>query len=142
MKNAIKSLNPDLLYAAWGMGIRNAEIDEIREHFGLDMLRIAQDVKPDILYIQTSAQDWSDPTLSPEYLHGYNHIVEAIKEINKDIKLGVQADIASLSFHNDTVPKRDGQWWKEYMDLSLSIGYHTNTAYEYVFYKKQGLWIK
>lgn len=142
IKEAVKSSNPDLLFASWGMGMRNAKLEEIREHFGLDMIRIAREVAPDILYIQTSAQDWSDPSLSPQYLNSYDYIVKALKKANPDIRLGVQADIASLSFHDELVPKRDGEWWKEFMELSLSVGYYTNTAYEYTFYKKQGLWVE
>lgn len=142
IKEAVKSSNPDILFASWGMGMRNAKLEEIREHFGLDMIRIAQEVTPDILYIQTSAQDWGDPSLSPQYLNSYNYIVKALKKANPDIRLGVQADIASLSYHNELVPKRDGEWWKEFMELSLSVGYYTNTAYEYAFYKKQGLWVE
>lgn len=142
IKEAVKSSNPDLLFASWGMGMRNAKLEEIREHFGLDMIRIAREVAPDILYIQTSAQDWSDPYLSPQYLNSYDYIVKALKKANPDIRLGVQADIASLSFHDELAPKRDGEWWKEFMELSLSVGYYTNTAYEYTFYKKQGLWVE
>lgn len=141
IKEAIKSENPDMLFATWGMGMRNAKLVEIREHFGLDMIRLASEVKPDILYIQTSAQDWGDPTLSPQYLKDYEYIVDALKSANPEIRLGVQADIASLSFHDDSVPKRDGEWWNEFMELSNAVGYFTNTAYEYTFYKKQGLWV-
>lgn len=130
-----------MLFATWGMGMRNAKLVEIREHFGLDMIRLASEVKPDILYIQTSAQDWGDPTLSPQYLKDYEYIVDALKSANPEIRLGVQADIASLSFHDDSVPKRDGEWWNEFMELSNAVGYFTNTAYEYTFYKKQGLWV-
>jgi hypothetical protein len=142
IKETIKNEHPDILFASWGMGMRNAKLEEIREHFGLDMIRLANEVKPDILFIQTSAQDWGDQSLAPQYLNDYNYIVEALKKANPEILLGVQADIASLSYHDDSVPKRDGSWWKTFMELSSSAGYFTNTAYEYAFYKKQGLWIE
>ena len=142
IKDAVKSSNPNVLFASWGMGIRNGTLDELREHFGLDMERIVKEVKPDIFYVQTASQDWSDPNLSPQYLRNYSYVVDALKRANPDVLLGVQADIASLSYNNPNVAKRDGQWWKEFMDLSLSIGYYTNTAYEYSFYRRQGLWIE
>ena len=142
IKEAIKSINPKTLFASWGMGIRNGSLEEIREHFGLDMERIVKEVKPDIFYIQTAAQDWGDPGLEPDYLLAYSYIVDALKKAAPDVPLGIQADIASLSFHNENVEKRDGNWWTTFMNTSLSNGYYTNTAYEYSFYKQQGLWVE
>jgi len=142
IKDAIKSTNPDVLFAAWGMGIRNGSLEEIREHWGLDMVRIVQEVDPDIFYVQSAAEDWQVQNLKPQYIESYSYIVDALKNAKPNVLLGVQADIASLSWHNPDVAKRDGNWWKTFMDLSLSIGYYTNTAYEYAFYRRQGLWIE
>ncbi len=142
IKEAIKSTNPKVLFASWGMGIRDGSLKEIREHFGLDMERIVKEVKPDLFYIQTAAQDWGDPGLKPHYLLEYSYIVNALKTAAPDVPLGIQTDIASLSFHNPDLEKRDGKWWSTFMNLSLSTGYYTNTAYEYSFYKRQGLWVE
>ena len=141
MKDAIKSTNPEVLFAAWGMGIRNGTLEEIREHWGLDMVRIVQEVEPDIFYVQTSSEDWLDVNLQPQYIDGYSYIVEALQKANPNVMLGVQTDIASHSWNNPNAP-RDGVWWKTFMELSLSIGYYTNTAFDYGFYKQQGLWIE
>ena len=142
MKDAIKTTKPEVLFASWGMGIRNGSLPEIREHFGLDMVRIVKEVQPDIFYIQTASQDWREPKLSPQYLKEYAYIVNALKKAAPNTPLGIQTDIASLSFNNPSVTKRNWKWWTTFMDLSLTSGYFTNTAYEYSFYKKQELWIK
>ena len=147
IKDAVKSTNPDVLFAAWGMGWRNASSEKIGEHYwGLDNVRLVREVNPDILFLQTSWQDWMDPNLQPQYTKEYAHIVDTLKEANPNVVLGVQTDIASLSWSNRNNPSvmgiRDGEWWKAFMDLSLSIGYYTNTAYDYAFYKKQDLWIE
>ena len=143
VKDAIKSSNPDVLFAAWGMGHRDGgSLEEIREGYGLDMVRIVQEVEPDIFYIQTSYPDWSNASLQPQYIDGYSHVVDALQKANPNVFLAVQADIASMSWNNPNARKRDGNWWKSFMDYSLSIGYYTNTAYEYSFYRRQGLWIE
>ncbi|WP_029902441.1 hypothetical protein [Prevotella sp. 10(H)] len=141
IKNAIKETDRNTLFAAWGMGVRGATLGQIREHFGLDMVRIAQEVDPDILFVQTASQDWSDPYLSYDYLNDYSYIVNSIRQANPDIAIGIQADIASLSSNNPNVAKRTPEWWLNFMDLSLQSGYYTNTSYEYAFSKRQNIWI-
>ena len=141
IKQAIKSSNPDVLFASWGMGVRGGTMAEIKEHFGLDMERIVKEVKPDIYYVQTAAQDWGDATLQPDYFKSYDYVFNALKKADSNVKIGVQADIASLSYHNPDVQKRSGTWWSTFMNGVIQHGYFTNTAYEYTFYKKQGLWI-
>lgn len=141
IKEAIKEANPNFLFAAWGMGVQNGTLEDIRESFGLDMVKIVQEVKPDIFFVQTAAQDWGDSNLKPDYISKYQYVVNALKQADPNIRLGLQADIASLSYHDPNVPKRNGTWWKSFMENSLKQEYFTNTAYEYSFYKKQGLWI-
>ena len=142
IKKAIKAANPKVLFASWGMGIRNGSLKELKEHFGLDMEKIVSDVKPDVFFIQTSSQDWSDESLDPSYYKSYDYVFNALKKANSTIKIGIQADIASHSYHNPSARKRNGVWWKNFMDAVTNHGYYTNTSYEYTFYKKQGLWIE
>ena len=97
---------------------------------------------PDLFFIQTSYQDWGDPALPYDYIKNYEHVRKAIQEANPNVKLAVQADIASLSFHNPGVGVRVPDWWLEFMELSTQLGYYTSTSYEYAFSKKQGLWIE
>jgi hypothetical protein len=141
IKEAIKTTNRNTLFAAWGIGIRNGSLAEIREHFGLDILQIARDVKPDVLFIQTASQDWSDASLEYNYLAKYAYIVNALHNTVPDVVLGIQTDIASLSWNNSNAPKRTFEWWINFCNLSLNSGYYTNTAYEYCFAKRQNLWI-
>jgi len=140
IKDVIKSVNPNTLFAAWGIGIRGGSLSEIREHFGLDQERIVKEVKPDLMFIQTASQDWGDASLPYSYLSEYSYIVNALKKADPQVVLGIQTDIASLSWSNSNVPKRTWDWWMNFCDLSLKSGYYTNTAYEYYFYKKQDLW--
>lgn len=141
IKKAVKETDPKVLFASWGMGIRNGSLDEIKEHFGLDMIKIVVDVEPDVFFIQTSSQDWSDESLDPSYYKAYDYVFNALKNANSKVKIGIQADIASHSYHNPSARKRTGAWWKNFMDGVTKHGYYTSTAYEYTFYKKQGLWI-
>ncbi|MDR1742517.1 MAG: hypothetical protein LBR48_01695 [Dysgonamonadaceae bacterium] len=140
IKDAIKSVNPNTLFAAWGIGIREGSLPEIREHWGLDMERIVKEVKPDLIFIQTASQDWGDAALPYHYLADYSYIVNALKKADSKVVLGIQTDIASLSWNNSGAPKRTWDWWMNFCNLSLKSGYYTNTAYEYCFYKKQDLW--
>ena len=141
IKDAIKSVNPDALYISWGIGVRGFSNADIREHFGLDQERIVRELEPDIFMIQTSAEDWTDSHLHPEYIKSYSYIVESLQKANPKVFLAVQTDISSASWLWK-FDKRDGAWWKTFMDLSLSIGYYHNTAYDYFFYRRQGLWIE
>lgn len=141
IKGAIKATNPDVLFASWGMGVRGGSMIEIKEHFGLDMERIVKEVQPDIYYVQTAAQDWGDGSLQPDYFKAYDYVFNALKKVDPNIKIGIQADIASHSYHNPNAQKRSGKWWSTFMNGVTKHGYFTNTAYEYTFYKKQGLWI-
>lgn len=142
IKKAIKDINPETLYAAWGMGMRKGTMDEIKEHFGLDMTRMVKEVKPDVMVIQTSSQDWGDASLEPNYIKDYNTIVQTLQIANPNVALSIQADIVSLGYHNQNLKKRDPEWWLSFCDLSLKSGYYTNTAYEYAFAKKDGIWMK
>lgn len=142
MKKAVRDANPKALFASWGIAVGSEPLAEIREWYGLDMVEIAKEVKPDLFFIQTSYQDWGDPVLPYDYIKNYEHVRKAIQEANPNVKLAVQADIASLSFHNPGVGVRVPVWWLEFMELSTQLGYYTSTSYEYAFSKKQGLWIE
>ena len=142
IKYAVKSTREDVLFASWGIAIRNGSLNELREHFALDMPRIVKEVSPDIFFIQTAAQDWGDSTLKSDYMKEYEYVRQELMKANPNVKIGIQADIASLSYHNSKLEKRVPKWWLEFMKESTDIGYYTNTAYEYAFTKKQGVWIK
>ncbi|WP_270089940.1 hypothetical protein [Sphingobacterium sp. SYP-B4668] len=142
IKAAVKEVAPDVLYAAWGMGVRNGTMGEIREHFGLDMIQLVKDVQPDIMVLQTSAQDWLDPQLPYDYLKEYAALTKAIQAANPKVALSIQADIVSLGYSDPKVAKRFPEWWLRFFDFSLKSGYYTNTAYEYAFSKKDGIWLK
>lgn len=141
IKNAVKEVNQDILFASWGMGIRGGTLSEIREHFGLDMLRIVKDVNPDVFFIQTAAQDWGDPKLKYDYIRDYDYVAKSINAENPKVSIAVQADIVSLSYSNPGINKRTPEWWLSFMDYSLKLGYVTNTAYEYAFAKKEEIWL-
>lgn len=141
VKKAIKDIDPETLYAAWGMGIRNGRMDEISEHFGLDMIRIVKEVSPDVMVIQTSSQDWLDNNLAYTYLNSYEGFLQTLKTANSQVAYSIQADIVSLGYNNQSATKRYPEWWLNFFDLSLKSGYYTNTAYEYAFSKKDGIWI-
>jgi len=106
------------------------------------MIRIAKEVKPDVLVLQTAAQDWLDQSLQYDYIKAYDKYVKALKEANPAVALSVQADIVSLGYSNQAVEKRGPEWWLNFFDLSLQSGYYTNTAYEYAFSKKDGIWLE
>ena len=72
----------------------------------------------------------------------YEYVRQELMKANPNVKIGIQADIASLSYHYSKLEKRVPKWWLEFMKESTDIGYYTNTAYEYAFTKKQGVWIK
>ena len=141
MKNAVKKANKNTIYATWAIAVLGGSVSEIRKHYGLDLIQLAIKVSPDVLFIQTSYNEWGNPTLPSNYFIGYNYAKDAILNANPNIKIGIQTDIASLSFHNPGVGIRLPNWWLEFMNLATDNGYYTNTSYEYAFCKKQGLWI-
>lgn len=141
MKNAVKIANKNTIYATWAIAVLGGSISEIRKHYGLDLIELAKKVSPDVFFIQTSYNEWGNPTLPSNYLTGYEYAKEAIKKANPNIRIGIQTDIASLSFHNPGMGIRLPNWWLEFMNLAADNGYYTNTSYEYAFCKKQGLWI-
>ncbi|MGK9123801.1 family 10 glycosylhydrolase [Olivibacter sp. SA151] len=142
IKAAIQETKPNVLYAAWGMGVRKGTMAEIREHFGLDMIQMVKEIQPDVLVLQTSAQDWLDPHLLPDYTKEYAPLAKAIQAANPKVALSIQTDIVSLGYSNPNVEKRHPEWWLRFFDHSLQSGYYTNTAYEYAFSKKEGIWIE
>ncbi|ULB33213.1 MULTISPECIES: hypothetical protein [Proteiniphilum] len=142
IKEAVRKVNSKAIFASWGIALRNETLGEIREHFGLDMVRLVKEVKPDIFFIQTSSQDWLDPNLKSDYLNQYEYARKTIQAANPNVRMAVQTDIASLSYHNPGIGVRLPNWWIEFMNHSARLGYYTNTSYEYAFCKKQNLWIK
>lgn len=142
IKMAIKERKADVLYAIWGMGIRRGSVAEIREHFGLDMPALAKEVQPDVMVLQTAAQDWLDPKLPSNYLLDYASFAKTLQVANPKVALSIQADIVSLGYSNPSVEKRYPTWWLPFFDLALKSGYYSNVAYEYAFAKKEGIWPK
>ncbi len=100
------------------------------------MVRLVKEVKPDIFFIQTSSQDWLDPNLKSDYLNQYEYARKTIQAANPNVRMAVQTDIASLSYHNPGIGVRLPNWWIEFMNHSARLGYYTNTSYEYAFCKK------
>lgn len=142
MKQAVREASPEAVFASWGIAVGREDLSEIRKWYGLDIPRIVKEVKPDVFFIQTSYQDWGNSMLTPDYIYDYEHMKKAIQKANPNVKVAVQADIASLSFHNPGIGLRVPDWWMKFMILADELGYYTNTSYEYAFTKKQGLWIK
>jgi len=142
IKQAVRQTNPKAIFASWGIALRNATLGEIREHYGVDMVRLAKEVEPDVFFIQTSSQDWLDPTLDSNYSDKYEYVRKTIQNANPNIKIAIQTDIASLSYHNPGIGIRLPDWWLEFMSHATQLGYYTNTSYEYAFCKKQGLWLE
>jgi len=141
MKNAVKKAKPDAIFASWAIAVLGGTVPELRKHYGLDLIEIAKKVSPDVFFIQTSYLEWGNPSLKPNYIAGYNYAKDAILKANPAVKVAIQADIASLSFHNPGVGVRLPEWWLEFMKMSKEEGYYTSTSYEYAFSKKQGLWV-
>lgn len=140
VKNAVRKASPNAVFASWVIAVLGGSVAEIRQHYGLDFARIAREVQPDLIFVQTSYQEWGNPELPIDYIDGYAYAKQAIEQANPNVKVGVQADIASLSFHNPGVGVRVPQWWLDFMVYSKKLGYYTSTSYEYAFSKKQGLW--
>ena len=142
MKKASKGAKSDVIFASWAIAVLGGSVAEIRKHYGIDVIEISKKVAPDVFFIQTSYLEWGNPSLNANYLLGYNYLKDAISEANPYIKIGIQADIASLSYHNKGIGTRLPHWWTEFMRNANKQGYYTNTSYEYSFCKKQGLWVE
>ncbi|MBV8326840.1 hypothetical protein [Chryseobacterium sp.] len=147
MKKAINEANPNIYFAAWGIGIKGGNLAGIKEYFGLDMRRIISTVNPDVFFIQTSSQDWSKDNLPSNYAIDYKYILDSIKLGNPTIPIGIQGDVVS-SYHDKVTGNLDGSavarpanWWLGFMDYTLSNGYATATFYEYNLTKKYGFWL-
>ncbi|WP_133121650.1 hypothetical protein [Chryseobacterium sp. PMSZPI] len=147
VKKAINETNPNILFAAWGIGIKGGSLVKIKEHFGLDMSDIVSKVNPDLFFIQTSSQDWNKDNLPGNYTVDYKYIIDEIKKINPTIPIGVQGDVVS-SYHQKVSGNLDGSavarpanWWLGFMDNALNSGYSTATFYEYNLAKKYGFWL-
>lgn len=140
VKDVVRRVSPTTVFASWVIAVLGGSVSEIRQHYGLDLARIAKEVKPDVMFVQTSYQEWGNPTLPIDYIKGYKYAKEAIEQANPQVKVGVQADITSLSYHNPGIGVRVPAWWLKFMEYSKELGYYTNTSYEYAFSKKQGLW--
>lgn len=142
MKKTIKCLDASVKFSVWTMGMQDSPdmINEARTYFGLDIGRIVNVVRPDSIIIQTSSQDWGRPFLNPGYASSYLPIRDAIKSLDPDMPVGVQADFVSLAYNHPGGVKLELNWLIGFWNETLSAGFDYATAYNYAVSKRMGTW--
>ncbi|SMD16692.1 hypothetical protein [Pedobacter nyackensis] len=129
-KGGVRESFPDIFVATWSLGIDAGpkSVDMLREHNGLDVPKMIQLVRPDIHFIQTHYPDWikSEVDLSYDYFKAYGPFFREIRDANKTIPIGLQADIGSVKSMI-----KSGGWFKRFLAETLNYGYSATTAYEY-----------
>ncbi len=129
-RNGIREVRPDAKIATWSLGIDAGpkSVDRLREDQGLDVSAMIELVQPDLHYIQTHWPDWikSEEQLPADYIKAYEPFLQEIKNVQPDLRVGIQADIGS----NSNMIKSK-QWFHDFIEFSHQEGYDIMTAYEY-----------
>ncbi len=116
---------PAVPFATWTISISHPDgLAALRENEAQDPARVVAELRPDQHIFQSHAPDWGNQSLGPEYVLAYKPYVDAVKEAQPDLPLGVQGDVGS------TLPwRRDPDWWQGFEEAAAEIGIGTTTYY-------------
>jgi hypothetical protein len=107
------------------------KLDASREYQAMDLEEIIKSINPDMLTIEDSWQDWTQPGLKPSFILKYGEAyTERIKKIAPHLKIQSHLDIGS---RKDT--KRDYRFIREFSALSHRAGFVSPSYYEYSIQK-------
>src|SRR5699024_1094675 len=121
---------PDALVATWSLAnitshvanpVLKGRVDEAQDAASMILA-----VKPDIHYLQTSAQDWGRLDLPPYYIKKYEPFIKQIRKVAPNLPIGVQANIDAA--HDKLRPEG---WFNKFKEMAKLYGYSATTAYEY-----------
>lgn len=118
---------PSVPFASWTIAIRHdGGLEALRENEAQDPARVVAELWPDLHFLQTHAPDWAARQLGPDYVHQYAPYTEAVRAVDPELPLGVQADVGS------TLPwRRDPEWMAGFRRACRDIGAETTTYYEF-----------
>jgi len=123
----VRREHPGLRFASWTIAHSRADaLPIMRENEAQDPARFVAELRPDLHYLQSHYPDWSNPELGPEYIRNYRPYMDAAREADPGLPIGVQADVAS------TLPwRRDVQWMRGFDAVGRELGLASTTYYEF-----------
>lgn len=123
----IRETRPDIPVSTWTLATNwPNSMEKARLDLGEDLSAVVQRVKPDIHFFQTNWPDWLQADLPADYARLYAPYVQALREIDPDLPIGIQADIGS-QIQN----RRDWDWITAFEEAAWDTGFSTHTMYEY-----------
>ncbi|MEI7632680.1 MAG: hypothetical protein WCK47_00195 [bacterium] len=103
------------------------EADASREYQGIDLNRMVVELKPDIITLEDSWQDWCQPELKPDFVADYARAYrDRIKRLNPGICIMSHADIGS-----SPASKRSPQWIRAFAAETVKNGFGAPSFYEW-----------
>jgi hypothetical protein len=125
--NGLRQAAPDTLVITWSLAcskLENGGVQLLPEWEGNDAYSIVKKSKPDIHYFQTHWPDWSDPTLSSEYVYQYIDNFKEAWRAMPDVAIGVQNDIGSWE-----TMRRSNQYYDDFLSACRASNVSNSTCY-------------
>lgn len=123
----IRQAKPGILVGAWGLGVDwGGGVALEKEYEAQDIGAVVNAIHPDIYFLETNWPDWIKTDLKPDYITTYQPFVDAIKQADPNIPIGIQTDYGS---HENTI--RSSQWMQDFDSVSTTLGYTTSMGYEF-----------
>lgn len=105
----------------------SVEPERSREYQALDLDEGIRRVKPDIMIIEDSWQEWTQEGLEPDFVKEYGKAyVERIRKIAPDTVIKAHADIGSLP-----EMRRSGTWMRKFSAFARESGFDSTVYYEF-----------
>jgi hypothetical protein len=125
-KGGIREKCPGVLVASWSLAVSIPKaVERLAEWEGDDASLMIKAVKPDLHFLQTHAPDWTNPELKADYVKSYRPFLEQIRATDKNLKIGLQADIGSQD-----AMRKDPNWMRGFYKACGEEKISTTTCYE------------
>jgi len=124
---AAKRVRPEIKVVHMYLADCTVQLDASREYQAMDLERSITEIRPDMITIEDSWQDWTQPDLKPDFILSYGKAYyQRIRNINPDMKIQSHNDIGS---RHDT--KRDYNFMRAFSTYSRRAGFDSPSYYEF-----------
>ena len=120
----VKEAKPGIVTMVMYLSDIRVAYDKVREYQGQDLEAILEEVRPDVIVIQSAWQDWLRPNLRPDYVLEYGKAY--VPRVRGKARIIVQTDIGS-----SPQMRRDYNWMRGLSALAQQVGFGSYVAYEY-----------
>lgn len=128
---AARNARPEIHIVHMYLSDCSVDLDKGREYQAMDLDAIIRDIPSEMITIEDSWQEWTQPDLKPDFVLDYGkHYFQRIKNIRSNIQIQSHLDIGS---RKDT--KRNYSFMRAFSTYSRRSGFESPSYYEFSIQK-------